>query len=282
MDQSKKNKYIIAAVVFVALLLGIYFLFIFKKSPGQIKPRGVESGEVAEITDIELAKRPYVTLTPTSDGAEIIISIENMAAFDRIEYELTYQADNPTSPGTKIQRGATGTDINTKDPKYKKSILLGTASRGVRNPDTGVTDGILSLHMIKGDTQYDSQTPWDLVRAGAAGTAVSDRSGNITLKIPPLGKNYWLILSDTVGVPQGGTFTIENVTLPVYGVFSVAPSFKSSATVTIKSTSEKSSLFAFTSQENKWQEIKSQYLPSAKSLTANVSGLATFVVVSSK
>ena len=126
MDRSKKSTYIIAAVTFVVLILGIYFLFIFKKTPGQIKPKDFTSGELKQLSDIDIAKRPYVTLTPTADGAEIIISIENMAYFDSIEYELTYQADNPTATGTKIQRGATGTDVNTKDQKYKKSILLET------------------------------------------------------------------------------------------------------------------------------------------------------------
>src|SRR3989338_7831144 len=101
MESSKRNIYIIAAVSFLLLAAAIYFLFIFQKKPKQLKAQE-SSGEVEELSQIDLDRRPYVTLTPTSDGAEIIISIENMANFDRIEYELTYLADNPTETGQKI------------------------------------------------------------------------------------------------------------------------------------------------------------------------------------
>ncbi|MEX2028355.1 MAG: hypothetical protein WD988_02545 [Candidatus Curtissbacteria bacterium] len=269
-----------AGVVLIALLAAVYFLFIFKKGPSQLKSQDGGASEVKQITDIELAKRPFVTLTPTADGAEIIISIENMGEFDNIEYELTYQADNPTSPGTKIQRGSTGTDINTKDAKYKKDMLLGTASRGVRSPDTGVTDGILSLHMFKGDTQYDSETPWDLIQAGVIATTVSDRADNVTLKLPSLGKNYWIILADTVGVPPGSTFDIEKVALPIYGAFSVAPAFKSPAALTLRSGSQDPQLWSYSLQDTTWNKLDSTVSDNA--ITANVSSFATFVAVSSK
>src|SRR3990167_1307017 len=132
MDPAKRNIYLIAAVAFIAIVVAVYFLFIFQKGPKTVKPQEV-SGEVKELSEIDLNKRPFVTLTPTSDGAEILISIENMSSFDRIEYELTYLADNPQIAGEKIQRGSTGTDVNTKEQKYKKSILLGTASKGTRS-----------------------------------------------------------------------------------------------------------------------------------------------------
>src|SRR5437870_8511561 len=106
-DPEKHNKYFLAAGALVVILVAIYFLFIFQRGPK--KPKSDEfAGEVKELSEIELIKRPYVTLTPTSDGAEIIISIENMGNFDKIEYEVTYLADNPQITGEKIQRGSTG------------------------------------------------------------------------------------------------------------------------------------------------------------------------------
>ncbi|MBI2594598.1 hypothetical protein HYW39_02780, partial [Candidatus Curtissbacteria bacterium] len=83
MDQSKRTTYIIAAIAFVAILVGIYFLFIFQRGPSELKgDEGVS--EVKLLNELDIKDRPYVTLTPTSDGAEIIISIENMASFDKI------------------------------------------------------------------------------------------------------------------------------------------------------------------------------------------------------
>src|SRR5207248_1546412 len=102
-----------------------------------------------------------------------------------------------------------------------KDLLLGTASRGVKNPDTGITDGKLALHLFKGDTEYDSDSQWDLIQAGQTAATLADRGGNFTFKLPSLGKNYWIILADTVGVPTGGSFDIKNVKLPVYGAFSI-------------------------------------------------------------
>src|SRR3990167_6706410 len=134
MDKTKKNIYIIASISLVVIAVAVYFLFIFQKAPKEIET-DEGSSFVESIEKIDAANRHFVTLTPTADGAEIIISIEKMSYFDKIEYELTYQADNPQSAGEKIERGATGSDINPKDEKYKKSILLGTGSKGVRSPD---------------------------------------------------------------------------------------------------------------------------------------------------
>src|SRR3989344_2552466 len=123
MDSSKKRTYIVAAAAFVLIVASIYFLFVRQKGDRAIKP-GDQEKIVKDISEIDIGKRPFVTLTPTSDGAEIIIAIEKMSDFDKIEYELTYLADNPLSAGEKIERGATGSDINSKDEKYKNWIIL--------------------------------------------------------------------------------------------------------------------------------------------------------------
>ena len=187
--ENARTKYIVAAIAFVVIAIAIYFLFIFQKGPKDISKRS-EEGEQKQIQEIAVTDRPFVALTPTSDGAEIIISIENMGKFDRLEYELTYLADNPQSLGTKITRGATGTDVNTKDAKYKKSILLGTASRGVRSPDTGITDGKLIMHMFVGEEEFLSETDWTFEKVGSSGgVTISDKSGNFEITVLALGKD---------------------------------------------------------------------------------------------
>ncbi len=282
-NKSKKSTYIIAGVALVAILAGIYFLFIFKKSAKQIKIQDSSGGEVKQLSEIPLAKRPYLTLTPTSTGSEIIISMENMADFDKIEYELTYQADNPTAPGTKIERGATGTDINTKDQKYKKSVLLGTASKGVSSPDRGISDGKFTLHLFKGDQEYQNESPWSLEQIGQTKATLKDASGNFTLNVPGLGKDYWVILADTVGVPQKGTFDIKNVALPSFGVFSIAGAFTSAGDLSIKLPDAKTAdLYIHSTLEDSWQKADTKFDDSSKTLTTKVSNFATFVSVASK
>lgn len=279
--KSKRSTHITAGVAVVLIIVAVYFLFFFRKSTKVSKPQDTAS-DIKDLSSIETAKRPFVTLTPTTDGAEVIISIENMSTFDKIEYELTYQADNPTIVGEKIQRGATGTDVNTKDAKYKKSVLLGTASRGVRSPDRGVTDGKLTMHYFKGDSEFQSETFWDLEQIGLTASTLKSKDANFQLDLPALGKNYWAILSDTIGVPQGGSFDVKNVTLPVIGAFAVAPDFTKPADVTVKiNQSVKSAdLYFFGHADSAWQKLQSSL--SGSTLTAKVSSFGTFVTVSSK
>lgn len=282
MDRISRNTYIIAALAFIVIVLGVYFLFIFKKGEGKLRSEGVGE-EVRSASEIAPDKRPYVTLTPTSDGAEIIISIENMGEFEKIEYEMTYLADNPTVTGEKIQRGSTGSDVNTKEPKYKKNILLGTASRGVRSPDRGVEEGELVLHMYRGEIEYLSETPWDLVEAGSKAGKISDRGGKLSLTLPNLKNDSWFIIADTVGVPvENRSFDVSSVALPVWGVFSVAGDFKNKAELSIKFEQDvgEPTLYSYIHEDSSWLETDSKYSADNKLLTAEVDSVATFVVVS--
>jgi len=278
MQRSYKSTYIIAAASLIIIIVAVYFLFIFQKSPKEIE-QDENGGFVEDISKIEISKRPYVTLTPTSDGAEILISIENMDYFDKIEYELTYLADNPQIAGEKLERGSTGIDINTKEPKYKKSILLGTASRGTRSPDKGITDGKLTLHLFRQDTEYQSETNWDLFNEGAKTKQIEDRSNKFAITLPSLGKDYYIIIADTVGIPRNAEFDSNKAVLPIYGIFSVAPDFKSSAKVTIKISSNAQSpqLYSFNSKDEKWQKLESESNDSEISTSTN--SFSTFVVV---
>src|SRR3989344_6533599 len=279
MEQSKRTKYLVAAASFVLIVVAIFFLFIYQKGPKKIKPQE-NANDVKQLSEISLEKRPYVTLTPTSDGAEIIISIENMGQFDKIEYEMTYLADNPQITGEKIERGSTGTDVNTKDAKYKKSILLGTASRGTRSPDTGVTDGKLTMHLAKCDTEYLSESRWDLMEAGAAIKSVADKDSLFQIENMSLNKFYWIIIADTVGLPPNSPYDTNGVVLPIKGVFSIAPDFSKLAelTLNLKDDIQNPKLYSFR-EDIGWQEREMDYDSTQKAITAPVGFFATFVVV---
>jgi|SRR3989344_7558332 len=279
MDPSKRNTYIIAAVSLIVIIFATYFLFIFQKSEKEAKVTKAED-EITQVSELEVKARPFVTLTPTADGAEIVISIENMSNFDRIEYELTYLADNPQIAGQKLQRGATGTDVNPKDSKYKKSILLGTASKGVKTIDTGIESGQLVLHMIKGEKEYLSETEWNLAKIGIGTTTLKDSRGNFNLEIPSLGKEYWTILADTVGIPKNDNIDPNKVVLPTWGTFSIAPAFSQAADLTIIAEAKEPKLFAYNHNDNQVEEFDSEFDSSTNTLSAKVKNLATFIVSS--
>jgi len=279
MNNSKKSTYIVATISLLVIIVAIYFLFIFQKSPNKIESDN-SSSFVEDIQSIDIDKRPFVTLTPTADGAEIIISIEKMGEFDSMEYELTYQADNPQISGEKIERGSVESDIDTSQDKYKKSLLLGTASRGVRSPDTGIIDGRLKLHMYKGDTEFVSQSNWDRFQIGTTGGEIPDYAGVFLLDVPRLNKNHWVIIADTVGVPPNASFDPNKVLLPVYGTYSIAEGFLTPATLSIQTEQTQVQLFAYDLKDSSWQELDSTFENGA--ISAQVDSFATFVIVSSQ
>lgn len=283
MDTSKKSIYVAAAVSLALIAIVVYFLFVRQTNPKSIKLQDLQFDQ-KQITDIELAKRPYVVLAPNSTGTEIEVSIQNMNYFDSIDYEITYMSDNPQVAGEKIQRGATGSDINTKDEKSIKSAPLGTGSKGVFSADKNISDGKLTLHLQKGDTEYVSETNWDLFEAGQKGIQLSNRTGNFTFKIPALRKDYWIIIADTVGLPPGYDFDSSAVTLPIYGIFSLDTKFPSNADVSIKvDPGQEPQLYKFKRIDSNWAQVDDAILnKSAGTISASIDAYATFVIVSSK
>lgn len=284
MDKINRNKYLQAGIALIVIVAALYFLFIFEKKPKDISFEG-SAEEVKLLSDVDLKSWPFVTLTPTSDGAEIIISIENMNYFESIEYELTYLADNPQVTGEKIQRGATGTDVNTKEEKYKKSILLGTASRGVRSPDKGIEGGALVMHMFKDTTEFRSETPWTFLEAGSTETEISHLNDKFKINVPSLGKNYWIILAETLGVPpQKKPFDVSDVVLPIYGSFSVAPKLpkETSFFITIEADIDSPEVYSFSVADSAWQKLDPSYNSQTKTATVKTNAFTTFVVISSK
>lgn len=277
MPESKRNLYILAAAALAFIITAIYFLFIFQKNPDSLKVDN-SAIEIKSITDIGISKRPFVTLSPTTTGSEIIISIENMAEFENIEYELIYLADNPQVPGEKIQRGSTGTDVDTKADKYKKSLLLGTASRGAASPDRGITDGKLTMHMFKGDVEYQSETKWELVEIGLAASTIQDLDSNLKIELPKLTKNYFAIISDTIGLPKSPEFNPDKAQLPIYGVYSTVPKFPKKASLTAKADSANSKLYVYNQQDGTWGSHDTTYQNGY--LETEIENFATFVVVS--
>ncbi|OGD87963.1 hypothetical protein A2870_02635 [Candidatus Curtissbacteria bacterium RIFCSPHIGHO2_01_FULL_41_11] len=281
---ANKKKYIIAAISLVVILAAVYFLFIFTKGAKSIKPQD-SSGEVKSLSDVEIGKRPFVTLTPASEGAEIIISIENMSYWDGITYDLTYDTERSGISGT-INQGVIGSDVNTKDPIYKKALLLGTASRGVRNadntPDHIVTNGKLNMTLTKDEIEYNSETPWLIDYVGSKSKSFKDASGNFQFQVPLFGKDYWVIVADTVGVPPDTKdFDTKKTISPLYGVFAVTPDFPKPANISIKvdKDASNSALWTYSHADGKWQKQDSKYDSAAKTVTAAVSNFATFVVV---
>lgn len=133
MDQLKKffsNKINFALVFILLLILGGAGFGISKYL--EVKPENLPTEEV----DLSFAPEgPYAILEPRRDGNAINLNIYRVAAYDGINYELSYQSSGSTADEGigNIDRGVQGT-IEAKDKKneYRQEILFGTCSK----PDT--------------------------------------------------------------------------------------------------------------------------------------------------
>jgi hypothetical protein len=138
------------------------------------------------LQDVDLAFNPtgpYALLSPRRDGNAINLDITRVGEYDAISYELAYQSVNPDASASAdegggqatINRGVTG-DIKTdnKQNEYKQEILFGTCSRGnTMDPlhcvfDTGVENGTLTLHIVKGNIRYNMATTWHFQKPDVA------------------------------------------------------------------------------------------------------------------
>lgn len=133
MDQLKKffsNKINFALVVILLLILGGAGFAVSKYL--EVKPENLPTEEV----DLSFAPEgPYAILEPRRDGNAINLNIYRVAAYDSINYELSYQSSGSTADEGigNIDRGVQGT-IEAKDKRneYRQEILFGTCSK----PDT--------------------------------------------------------------------------------------------------------------------------------------------------
>jgi len=137
------------------------------------------------------------------------------------------------------------------------------------------------MHLIKGDIEYLSESKWDLFEAGATLRSVTDRDNTSQIENLSLGKNYWIIIADTVGLPPNSPYDLAGVVLPVRGVFSIAPEFPKPAklTINVKDGLKDPKLYSFREGEKR-QELKIDYDSENKTITVQIGFFAAFVVTS--
>lgn len=91
--------------------------------------------------EVSLEDRPYASLTPTSDGHWLTVSLSRIKNASTLEYELLYNTASGAMQGS----------INTVELKgetsYSKKILLGSESSGRYKYDEGVSEGSLTIRL---------------------------------------------------------------------------------------------------------------------------------------
>jgi hypothetical protein len=122
------------------LVLGIIIVGIVLAVERSVNTSATPEKTSEPIIEIPLDQRPYVSLTPTSDGHWLKLKVEDIKMNAKtLDYELIYTiADGRQQgvPGTISLNGATSID---------RDLLLGSESSGKFKYDQGVEKGTLTL-----------------------------------------------------------------------------------------------------------------------------------------
>lgn len=257
----KKISLIIGIVLFI-LAVGIGGILIFKerKTTSSSVPTGAKPEAEVEIA---LEDRPYVTLTPRSDGREFTLEISRIKNAQTIEYELVYESQG-------LSRGVIGSVDLNGETAISRKLLLGTCSRNVCKYDEGVEEGTLTLRFRGPEGTKKFTSEFHLQQGGQELTSL-DSQFKLTGKFSP---TTFYITMPTIGLPE----EIEgNVFGQPYGVFTAGSSLakNSTLTITLDEVPSEAKLFIFDGEkllEQEEIEIENNVL------TARVDSLGTFFV----
>jgi len=260
----KKNYIIIIAVVGVILILVGGFLVWRSRRTGEAVPTIEPEGTLIETT---LKERPYITLTPSSDGHWLTIEVSQIKDADSLEYELLYNTES----------GATQGSINTVKLKgessYSKRILLGSESSGKFKYDEGVTQGTVTVRLRGGPGTRKFVTEFHLQQEDEELTS-NDNNFSVEGTIP---KTNFYVTMHTVGLP--GEFEGEVITGP-YESFSSGASTIKDGIVSLKVTEEKEEAKLYSWSGTKWVEEEGEI--EDRVISTDISSLTTFILASEK
>jgi len=253
-----KKKVLIAVIVVLVLALfgGGWLVWQKTKKP---KETGATPTPTPEgiIVEVSLKERPFVSLTPSSDGHWLTINVSRIKEATTLEYELLYN----TASGA--MQGSINTVSLEGRTSYSKRILLGSESSGNYKYDQGVEEGSLTVKLRGLGGLRKSVSQFHLQRGEKLLTSLD---GNFEFTATSLPSGYFVTMS-TIGLPAA----VEGEVLgQPYAVFpSGSSTIQGIVSLTPDGQQTGFDLYAWNGQT--WQKT-----------TGSVGQLGTFVAVVSK
>lgn len=205
-----------------------------------------ESEEEAEPTpepvyhQLSLEEKPFVGLTPRSDGRELTLSITGATGYESVEYEIVYFSEDR-------QLGLVGElDLEGKISATKTGLTLGSCSRGVCTYDPGVNRGNLTLR-FRGEKPTKLRSTFKLEQITSGGGKIVSVDEKVTVDFSRGG--FYVMLMDPIGLPNQEKPEAEILAGP-YALFS--PANLGSFTVEF---SEEGKILGWNSQKEAWETI---------------------------
>jgi len=260
----KRLPIIIGIVVFVLLLVAGLIWWRNKRAREGKLPSLAPEGRLIETT---LEERPYVSLTPRTDGREFTLEISRIKNAETVEYELVYLTRG-------LSRGVIGSIDLKGETVISRKLLLGTCSRGACKYDEDVTEGTLTLRFRGPDGVRKFVSDFHLQQGGQELTSIDN---NFKLEGEFSSDTFYLTMS-TVGLPK--EFEGEVIGGP-YGVFTVGSKSIKNGKVALTLNEEDSSVKLYAWTGRAWEEVEEVEIEE-KVVSAEIDSLGTFIAVASE
>ncbi|MBU1085074.1 MAG: hypothetical protein ABIJ43_01710 [Candidatus Beckwithbacteria bacterium] len=263
----KKLKILIPVFIVLAILGGV--IFFKNKNKKEEAPKQIETRKIEQINKLALKDRPFVTLTPRSDGKEVTLSVDKVTNATTAEYELEYQTD------TLIQ-GVFGTlDFNDKDMPLSKDLLFGSCSKGKCRYDEGVIGGSLTMRFDGGDEPYTLKSDFNLQNMVDKKGVFTSKDLRATLDVgTSLSSSAFVLIAHTMGLPDE---VKETVMAGPYAFLSATSPVLKNTIVTFKSNQDLTGAKILFWDGNAWEELEVEL--SEGQISAPTTSLGTFVLV---
>ncbi|MFZ5366451.1 MAG: hypothetical protein ACOZBZ_04170 [Patescibacteria group bacterium] len=260
----KKYLPIIGIFLGALILFGVFFWFLKgRQTPGT----GTSTPTQAPVL---LEERPYVTLTPRTDGHELKLEIENLKNVQTVDYELVYLAGD-------VSRGVIGSVDLEGENSLSRDLLLGSCSKNVCKYDEGVSEGTLTLRFrgLAGTQKYE--LAFHLQKGSEAKEGLTSGDGNFTFQ-GNLPSSSFYLSQGTLGVPK---MPDGKIIAGPYGVFTASSkNVKGTIKLRLSQPSQTVKVFGWDADSASWKEYSKGFETDGQVVSVEVDRLTCFLAVS--
>ncbi len=228
MKKQKPLLWVVISLIGVALLGGGIFFLTHKKPAAQTATQPEKKKKItAPVNAIPAAERAVVSIQPTADGHNIVITVQELKkpATD-LDFEIEYQA------GSLLQ-GAVGALKLASLPAETKILLGSCSAGGACTYNTDVQGGTLTMNFSGGEA-YALKNEWKYIENKTKETAFSSKDAKFQVTSPDLAKQRTLIIFNSPGYPG----TPQGEVVSEHYVLSGVEQLKGKAKVSIRAQAE--------------------------------------------
>lgn len=200
-------------LLLLAGIAAVVLVFVFLRKGGTDES---SNDKESSLIEMDLKDRPFVSLTPTSDGHYLTLRIDeiNVPRAEIMEYELLYEV-----PGG-VTQGVPGTVDISDLSSFEIELLLGSESSGNYRYDEGVEEGTITVRFRNKDGKMLIKFSSDF-HMQSDDEELTSIDGMFSYRFDDLPDGYYVTMP-TIGFPGKGPGSVQE---GPYGVFSSSSTF---------------------------------------------------------